>query len=402
MAHRLHGKLPWADIFQPAIAIARQGFHVTPKLASMINKCAGKIQQSPAMRETYMKGGEGPQDGMVAKPKRFKSRRQEKMYRRHLEKAQRNKTWVPKGVGDLVLRPNLANTLERVAREGSDAFYKGDIAEAMVAKVQAAGGRLSLADLAGYEPIQRTPLVSEFRGFKVTSVGAPAAGAILIQILKVLERLPLRNSTSSLEKHLFLEALKFGYAGRIKLGDPAFNAEMGQAEQDILAQATIDTIESSIDHEHTHEPEYYTQIYGDIKDQGTTHLSVLDIDGMAVSVTDTVNLEFGAFLMDAKTGVLLNNEMGDFSLEHTQNSYGLPPSLANLVQAGKRPMSSSTPVVLERNGQVVLVTGAAGGSRIISVTAQVEERRIHAHNPYLHGCRWWRTCCCTDWIRWRR
>lgn len=92
---------------------------------------------------------------------------------------------------------------------------------------------------------------------------------------------------------------------------------------------------------------------------------------MAVSVTDTVNLEFGAFLMDGKTGVLLNNEMGDFSLEHTQNSYGLPPSLANLVQAGKRPMSSSTPVVLERNGQVVLVTGAAGGSRIISVTAQV-------------------------------
>lgn len=247
MAHRLHGKLPWAAIFQPAIAIARQGFHVTPKLASMISKCAGKIALSPAMRETYLKA-EGPQDGVMAKPKRFKSKRQEKMYRKHLEKAQRNKTWVPKGVGDLVLRPNLASTLERVAKEGSDAFYKGEIAEAMVAEVQAAGGRLSLDDLAQYEPIQRTPLVSEFRGFKVTSVGAPAAGAILIQILKVLERLPLRNCTSSAEKHLFLEALKFGYAGRIRLGDPAFNTEMGQVERDILAQATIDTIHSSIDY----------------------------------------------------------------------------------------------------------------------------------------------------------
>lgn len=250
MAHQLHGKLPWEDLFQPSIAIARQGFHVTPKLASMINKCAAKLQQSQALKETYMKL-ENPQDGLQSlrgKPKRFKSKRDERMYKKHLKRLENNKVWVPKGVGDLILRPNLANTLEKVAKFGSDAFYKGEIAEEIVAEVRAAGGKLTLADMENYKPIQRTPLVSEFKGYKVTSVGAPAAGAVLLQILKVLERLPLGNSTSSMDKHLFLETLKFGYAGRIRLGDPAFDPKILETEKEILAEETIETIEASIDY----------------------------------------------------------------------------------------------------------------------------------------------------------
>lgn len=285
--------------------------------------------------------------------------------------AENGEKWVPKTESDIVKRPNLARTLEMIASMGADAFYKGSIADAMVAENRAHKGMLTNKDLTDYEPIEREPIVGEFSGYKVTVAGAPASGAPLLQILKVLEQLGLRNATSPNEKHLFIEALKFGYASRIRMADPGFYPDIVKEEEEMLKADTIKGILGKIDPVQTHQPDYYTDVFGDAHDHGTTHLAVLDRDGMAVSVTDTVNLEFGSFIMDSETGILQNNEMGDFSVPKTDNAYGLPPSDVNYVKAGKRPVSSATPIILERDGQVVLVTGAAGGSRIISVTAQM-------------------------------
>lgn len=279
--------------------------------------------------------------------------------------------WVPKTEADIIQRQNLAHTFGQVAKIGPEAFWSGSIADAIVAENRKAGGKLTVADMQRYEPIEREPIVGTFKGFKVITVGAPASGAPLLLILKLLEGLKLTNSTSVAEKHLFIEALKFGYAARQHIGDPSFTPEILDKELTWLTEKFIQETLKKIDPKQTHQPDYYTEIFGEVKDHGTTHVSVLDRDGMAVSVTDTVNLEFGAFIMDEETGVLQNNEMGDFSLEGIDNSYGLPPSLSNLIKPGKRPVSSSTPIILEKDGQVVLVTGAAGGSRIISVTAQV-------------------------------
>lgn len=244
----------------------------------------------------------------------------------------------------------------------------------MVTENQRSGGKLTIEDIKEYEPVERDPVYGEFAGYKVTTIGAPAGGVPLLQILKILEGLHLRNETSPTEKHLFVEALKFGYASRMKVADPAFHPEVHQQEEAMLRSETIARILSKIDPNQTHQPDYYLeagQAVDEPHDHGTTHICVLDKDGMAVSLTDTVNLEFGSFIMDQQTGILQNNEMGDFSLPGYQNSYGLPPSPVNYPMAGKRPVSSSTPIILEKDGKVVLVTGAAGGSRIISVTAQI-------------------------------
>lgn len=347
-AHRRFGRLPWAQLFEPSVALCQQGFAVTPKLAKSIAKWAAHIERVPAMRETYMKLA-GSQDSQEQGVER----------------------WVPKTEADTIQRPNLGAVLQQIAGSGPEAFWKGPIAEAIVAENARAGGKLTQADMEHYRVLEREPLVGTFKGFKVTTVGAPASGAPLLLILRLLEGLAISNATSIDDRHLFIEALKFGYAARVKIGDPDFHPEVKGLEESWLREEHVARLLAKIDREQTHQPGYYADEFGEIKDYGTTHLSVLDRDGMAVSVTDTVNLEFGSFLMDSQTGVLQNNEMGDFSLEGANNSYGLPPSERNYVKAGKRPVSSATPVILERDGQVVLVTGAAGGSRIISCTAQV-------------------------------
>ncbi len=348
-AHQKYGKLDWAKLFDPSIALCEQGFAVTAKLAKVIARWAAQIEKSPAMCDTYLKKAEFHDS----------------------QKLDAKERWVPKTEADIIKRPNLAETLKTVAKLGPEAFYKGPIAKAIVDENRKAGGKLSLKDMEEYEPIERDPIISEFKGFKVTTAGSPASGVPLLQILAVLEKLNLKDYPSMKAKHLFIEALKFGYGARMKVGDPEAFPEVLKEEMKWLDQFTIKEILKKIDYNHTHEPDYYTDVLENLHDHGTTHLTVLDENGMAVSVTDTVNLEFGSFIEDEKTGVIQNNEMGDFSLPDQNNSYQLPPSGRNYVGPGKRPVSSSTPIIFEKDGEVVLITGAAGGSRIISVTAQI-------------------------------
>lgn len=219
---------------------------------------------------------------------------------------------------------------------------------------------------------------------------SPASGSIVIQILKVIERLDLQGSIKDATTiQQIIEVFKFAYVDRMKLGDPDFLHDVEQIVTRIVSDRRADDILPQIDpvslsstlaldlvgqQQRTHPVNYYIK-KGDglslSESHGTTHVTAMDGSGMAVSVTSTVNLEWGCRYMDDHTGIILNNELDDFSTPNANNSFGIPPSPANFIEPGKRPLSSASPLILERDGQIVLVIGAAGGSRIITAVAEV-------------------------------
>jgi len=288
----------------------------------------------------------------------------------------------PIAEGDTLKRPDLAWTLQRLRAGGADAFYKGPVAQEIVKAVRAAGGVLTEQDLADYTATVRAPLEGAYRGLRVLSMPPPSSGGIvLMEALGILsnvyrtdEDVRREGRGSSAYLHVLAEALKHGFADRARyLGDTDF---------------------VQVDVSHLTSPTYHTQLarrikrdavlpadsYGTLgpppaqhKDGGTTHLSVIDADGNAVALTSTVNLGFGAHLVAGKTGVLLNDQIDDFSLTPgVPNAFGLIGNEQNAVAPKKRPLSSMTPTIaIDGDGRVRVVVGAAGGPTIISATAQV-------------------------------
>ena len=285
--------------------------------------------------------------------------------------------------GDVIKRPDLAWTLGKLRAGGADAFYKGEIAAEIVKAVRAAGGVMTAEDLASYVVVERAPVETMFRGLRVLSMPPPSSGGVaLVETLGVWQaRHPAgadvarlgRGSSASL--HGLVEAFKHGFADRARhLGDPDF--------------VTVDVA-------HLVDPRYHAELarrikpdavlprdaYGTLvgppasppRDGGTSHLSVIDDKGNAVALTSTVNLGFGAHLVAGKTGIVLNNEMDDFSLQPgVPNAFGLIGNEQNAVAPGKRPLSSMAPTIaLDADGKVRAVVGAAGGPTIISSVAQV-------------------------------
>lgn len=347
-AHSRHGRLPWAVLFEPSIQLAREGFAVTPKMADMISKFADKMKKSSGMMQTY-----GREDGS------------------------------PKKVGDFIFRSNLAQTLEKIADQGADVFYQGEIGESLAQYVASKEGGFTLEDLRTYTVKIRPALIHEALGFKLITGGLPTCGGLVVQILKVLERLRLDGSITDLKTiQQLVETFKFAYVDRMKLGDPDFIPDADEIVAKIVSDERAAAIVPRIDPLKTHSAKYYFG-KGDkvafAESHGTTHVTVMDRFGMAVSVTSTVNLEWGCRYMDERTGIILNNELDDFSIPHTNNSFGLPPSIANFISPGKRPLSSSSPLILERDGQVVLALGAAGGSRIITAVADMVLKLMVLH-----------------------
>ncbi|HEY5285326.1 MAG TPA: gamma-glutamyltransferase [Polyangia bacterium] len=343
------GALPFSRCIEPALRLAR-GFVVSPWLAQQIRE---EIERNP---------DSGPD--LLAKV--FSIDRQAAA-RLH--------------AGDRVARPALAATLERLQRDGAEAFYRGDIARTIVAAVSAAGGVLSLDDLARYAPVERPPLVTAFLGRRVFGMPPPSAGGtILAEALGILEnRLSIAKAwrreagpTSSAYLHEVAEALKHGFADRARfLGDPAF---------------------THVPLEHLLDPRYHRELaarmqrdgilahdaYGTpaesrtrpARDGGTAHVSVIDMAGNAVALTTTINQEFGARIVAA--GVVLNDQMDDFTfVPHLPDAFDLSGSEANRPAPGKRPVSSMSPTIVLGDHGVELVAGAAGGPRIVSATLQV-------------------------------
>ncbi|KGO77704.1 Gamma-glutamyltranspeptidase [Penicillium italicum] len=341
--HKKYGSLPWSTVVQPAIRTARDGFPVTEDLVR------------------YMASAVGNGEDFLSK----------------------NPTWAidfaPNGtrlgLGDTITRRRYADTLEAIAHRGADAFYSGPIAETMINAVQRENGTMTLEDLKNYTVAIRDISQIEYRGYKITSTSAPSSGSIALSILKILGTYKDFFSTEksvNLSTHRLDEAMRFGYGERANFGDPLFVDGMAEYEKEILKQSTVDDIRSKISDVRTQNVSAYDPAGLESLDTpGTSHIAVADHTGLAISVITTINLLFGSQVMVPETGVIMNNEMNDFSIPGSSNSFGYIPSPSNYIRPGKRPLSSITPAIIERpNGKLFLIAGSAGGSRIITATVQ--------------------------------
>ncbi|ORZ25601.1 gamma-glutamyltransferase [Absidia repens] len=337
LAHKRHGVLPWAKLFSPAIKIAREGFTANDYLYEKLMRAESWLLEDDEFSKIYAP------TGTLAKP------------------------------GDIIKRPTLANTLEIIAQEGPDAFYTGHIAESIIETVQAAGGIMTLDDLRGYEPIIRPTISTYYHGKKITTCTAPTSGPILLSILNILEQYPLHAlGRIGVNVHRLVESMKFGFAFRTEFGDPEFT-HLEDRYQEITTKQWADKARANISDTETHSPLYYQPKYDHIDAHGTMHLTVVDENDGVVTLTSTVNLLFGSRVMDPVTGIILNDEMDDFSIPGIPNDFGLYPAVYNYVEPGKRPLSSITPTIVESDGNFDLALGGSGGSQIITATLNVSE-----------------------------
>ena len=275
--------------------------------------------------------------------------------------------------GDRLVQPSLAATLKLIRDGGPDAFYKGPIAAAVVAASQAHGGILTKADFANYTISETAPTTCEYRGYTIVSAPPPSSGGVVIcQMLKVLEPYPLGEYGfhSSAELHVMTEAMRNAYFDRnTYLGDPAF---VNNPIERLLSPAHIAEIRARIKPHEATASLTLGHAAAPPENRNTTHYSVLDKSGNAVSVTYTLNNGFGAKVMAGDTGFILNDEMDDFSAKPgAPNLYGLIEGTANAIAPGKQPLSSMSPTVVLKDGRPILVLGAPGGSRIITTVFEV-------------------------------
>jgi gamma-glutamyltranspeptidase/glutathione hydrolase len=342
LAHKRFGKLAWKDVVMPGVLLAENGFAISPALARGLNsQLSGAMGSFPASVAAYGKPGGG--------------------------------TWAG---GDRLVLKDLGKTLRAIAEEGPDAFYKGWIADRIAEDMAANGGLITKGDLAAYEAKERAPVKGTFRGFDIASMAPPSSGGVaLIQMLNMIETFDLKSKgASSVDaRHIEIEAMRRAYLDRARhLGDPDFVqiplARLTSKEYARTLAATIDPAKASSS----------ADLGKDIvttsaqEAEETTHYSVIDKDGMAVSTTTTLEGGYGSRVVVKGAGFILNNEMGDFNknpgVTLPDGTIGTP---ANLIDPGKRMLSSMTPTIVSRNGKVVLITGSPGGRTIINTVFNV-------------------------------
>ena len=331
------GSLPLAKVMQPAITLAEQGYPVSTTLAKGLQYAAKNMGKWPATRAIFWKDG------------------------------------APLQADDKLVQQDLANSLKLIAREGAAAFYSGEIAHKIAADMAQHNGLLTLADLENYQVIERQPVRGTYRGYEIMTMPPPSSGGVhLVQLLNMAERWPLatwgHNSAQTI--HHLTEAMKLAYADRAEyLGDPDF---VDMPLTGLTSKTYAAALAAQIDSKRTRsaetvqpgQPQYYES------DQ-TTHFSVVDAAGNMVAVTYTLNTNFGSGIVAPGTGIVLNNEMDDFSIKPgVPNVYGVIGGEANAVAAGKRPLSSMTPTFVLKAGKPWLVTGSPGGPRIITTVLQ--------------------------------
>lgn len=278
------------------------------------------------------------------------------------------------GMGDTITRKRYANTLEIIAEQGPDAFYNGAIAETTIAALQAQNGTMTLEDLRDYTVAVRPVANITYRDYRMFSCGAPSSGVVALSALKISEGFSdfFTPDNVNLSTHRLDEAIRFAYGERTNLGDPLFVANMSQYQEEMLSPETTNLIRHRISDLTTlNVSAYDPDGIESLETPGTSHVVTADASGMAISLTTTVNLLFGSQLMVPETGVIMNNEMNDFSIPGASNAFGYVPSPSNYIRPGKRPLSSISPTIVEfANGTLYFVIGAAGGSRIITSTIQ--------------------------------
>ncbi len=350
-ALRRYGTLPWSAVLAPAIRYARDGFTVEKHLAEEIASTSAGLRTDPSLAHTFLHA-----DGS------------------------------PLQAGETVREPQLAATLQRIADEGPEVFYRGAIAERIGDSVHAAGGVLTEHDIAEYRPRWRLPLWGQHAGATVITMPPPSSGGgVLLEVLGVLEHddLPGLGQNSPGYIHLVTEAMQHAFADRARLyGDPDF---VRVPLPRLLSPANTAALRRRIG-THTLPSDGYgsgiTRQATARTDAGTSHLSVMDAEGNAVACTTTINTAFGSMVVAGGTGIILNNEMDDFSAQPgAPNAYRLIGTEANAVAPRKRPLSSMTPTIVLRGGEPVLALGGSGGPLIISATVEVLLNDVDFHMP---------------------
>ena len=277
-------------------------------------------------------------------------------------------------LGDTITRRRYADTLQTIAEHGPDVFYSGPIAEATIRTLKSTGGTMTMEDLKNYSVAIREPAMISYRDYKIRSCPAPSSGVVAMSAMKIIEGFPTIGDADAVDisTHRFDEAIRFAYGQRSELGDPEFVEGMYQYETEMLNASTAATIRNRISDFHTLNVSAYDPSgFESLDTPGTSAVVVSDASGMAVSLTTTVNLLFGSNVIVPETGVIMNNEMNDFSIPGSSNAFGYLPSPNNYIRPGKRPLSSITPTIAEHaDGSLYFVVGAAGGSRIITSTLQ--------------------------------
>ncbi|MET3076488.1 gamma-glutamyltransferase [Pantoea leporis] len=276
--------------------------------------------------------------------------------------------------GERLVQKNLARSLQLIAQQGPDAFYKGKIADEIAGEMAQHGGLIGKQDLAAYRAVERKPVSGTYRGYEVFSMPPPSSGGIhIVQILNILENFDLTKFGfgSADAMQVMAEAEKYAYADRSEyLGDPDF---VKVPQQALTSKAYAKTLAQQIDvNKARPSSEIKPGKLAPYESNQTTHFSVVDKDGNAVAVTYTLNTYFGSGIVAGQSGILMNNEMDDFSAKPgTPNVYGLVGGEANAVQPAKRPLSSMSPTIVAKDGKTWLVTGSPGGSRIITTVLQM-------------------------------
>ncbi len=326
-----YGKLPLKQSLAPAIKLAREGFPLYARLQGGIKYKRGILAKSPDAARAFLTADGG----------------------------------VPP-IGAIIKQPELAKTLEAIAERGAKGFYEGPVAAALVDGVRSGGGIWTLADLANYRVIERKPLVGDYHGARIVSASPPSSGGIaVLDSLNILAGFDLHQVDSATRKHLIIEAMRRAYRDRaIYLGDPDFVA---MPLEQLTSVDYAAGQRSSIRADKAMPSDMLPGIESEPGGTQTTHFSVLDADGNLVAATISVNLFFGNGYMPAKTGVLLNNTMDDFSTKPgSPNAFGLVGAKANAVAPNKRSLSSMSPTFVE-TPKGVMIIGSPGGSFIISM-----------------------------------
>lgn len=362
LSHALekYGTMSWKQVVEPAIEIAQKGILVSYDLSENLKSRHAWLTANAATKKAYYK-----------------------------------KNGVPYEPGEILVQPDLAWSLKRLAEHGPSEFYQGEIAKKIVAEMKANGGLISLDDLANYRVAEREAITTSYRGYTVASMPPTSSGGIHIaQMLNILENFPLKQmgAGSADATHLLSEVMKLAYADRSEhLGDPDhFDVPIKGLTSKAYAKQLANNISLS-----------KAMASKDIKPGNpapyegpdTTHFSVMDSQGNAVSNTYTLNFSYGSGIVIPGTGILMNNEMDDFSSKPgVPNAFGLVGGEANAIQPTKRPLSSMTPTMIFKNNKPYVVTGSPGGSRIITTVLQVlvnvmdHDMNIAAavHAPRIH------------------
>ncbi|NRA69130.1 MAG: gamma-glutamyltransferase [Pseudobacteriovorax sp.] len=341
--HKAHGSLPWKNLLQPAIIAARDGIPVYPNLARAIDRRKSVLSVFDGSRAIFY----------------------------------------PKGValkaGDTLFQKDLAKTLEAIAEKGADGFYKGAVAKLIAEEMKRHNGLITEKDLLNYEVKKREPIEGDFRGHKIYSMPPPSSGGIhIVQMLNILEGFDGKKKGRFSPEYINLltEAMRHAYADRAThLGDPDFykvpikgltsDGYANEIRKKLSVGKAGDSSKIGPGN-----PIPYEQ-------PSTTHFSIVDKNGNAVSSTQTINYTFGSGVVIPGTGILMNDEMDDFSIKaDTPNAFGLIGYEANSIKPGKRMLSSMSPSIITKSNQVQAIVGSPGGSRIITATLQVILNRI--------------------------